>query len=285
VFAAATAAAIATRHSRLSGDALVTSNVVVFPDPGSSGFGGFVTRSKGVKKLVLPFTMLASVIGLASAAGADPILIGPTPYLQVSDSPFRGTSFSDFHLETFEDGFLNTPGVTASGGFPIGMDMYVDSVDIEDGVLDGSGSPNGHSFYSGFTEYALTFTFDGAALGFLPTHAGVVWTDIGYNAPTPYLGPVTFEAFDPLGVSLGLIGPFLLGDGVDTGQTAEDRFFGAFNPGGISAIRIGTNSADWEVDDLQYGAVHAVPEPSTLLLMGLGTVSVSLARAVRRRQS
>jgi hypothetical protein len=96
---------------------------------------------------------------------------------------------------------------------------------------------------------------------------------------------VTFEAFDPLGVSLGLIGPFLLGDGVDTGQTAEDRFFGAFNPGGISAIRIGTNSADWEVDDLQYGAVHAVPEPSTLLLLGLGGASVAFARRVRRHRS
>jgi hypothetical protein len=37
----------------------------------------FILIAKGVKKLVLPFTMLASVIGLASAAGADPILIGP----------------------------------------------------------------------------------------------------------------------------------------------------------------------------------------------------------------
>ena len=31
---------------------------------------------------------------------------------------------------------------------------------------------------------------------------------------------MTFEAFDPLGISLGLIGAFVLGDGTDTGQTA-----------------------------------------------------------------
>jgi hypothetical protein len=234
-------------------------------------------------KGILPSAMLATVIGFAAPAGADPILLGPTPYLQASDSPFSGTSFSYFHLETLEDGLLNTPGVTASGGFPIGNDMFVDSVDSEDGFVDGTGSQSGHSFYSGFTQYAFTFTFDSAALGSLPTHAGVVWTDIGWNAPTPYYGPVTFEAFDPLGISLGLIGPFVLGDGMDTGQTAEDRFVGAFNPGGISKIQIATNSADWEVDDLQYGAV-AVPEPSTLILM-LGSLSLTLSRAVRRRRS
>jgi PEP-CTERM motif len=233
-------------------------------------------------RVLVPFTTLAIAIGIAAPAGAEPILVGPTPYLQPADSPFSGSSFSYFHLETFEDGFLNTPGVTASGGIPIGMDLYVDSVDIADGFVDGTGSPNGHSFYSNFTQYAFTFSFDAAVLGSLPTHAGIVWTDIGYNAPTPYSGPVTFEAFGPLGISLGSIGPFVLGDGMDTGQTAEDRFFGAFNPGGISAIRIGTNSADWEVDDLQYGAVHTVPEPSTLILVGLGGLGVSVARARRR---
>jgi PEP-CTERM motif len=235
-------------------------------------------------KMFAPFTV-AITIGLAAPASADPILVGPIPYARPADSPFNGSSFSYFHLETFEDGLLNTPGVTASGGIPIGMDIFVDSVDIEDGVLDGTGSPNGHSFYSNFSEFAFIFSFDAAVLGSLPTHAGIVWTDIGYNAPTPYSGPVTFEAFGPLGVSLGLVGPFVLGEGTDTGQTAEDRFFGAFNPGGISAIRIGTNSADWEVDDLQYGAVHTVPEPSTLLLLGLGGASVGFARRIRRHQS
>ncbi|MGH9314110.1 MAG: PEP-CTERM sorting domain-containing protein [Vicinamibacterales bacterium] len=238
-------------------------------------------------RLFLPFTMFAIAIGLAAPASADAILMGPTPYLQAADSPFSGASFSYFYLETFEDGLLSTPGVTASGGIPIGMDIFIDSVDAEDGVLDGTGSPNGHSFYSNRTEFAFTFTFDGAILGSLPTYAGVVWTDIGFNSPTPYFGPVTFEAFGPLGTPLGLIGPFALGDGIDTGQTAEDRFFGAFNADGISAIRIGTNSDDWEVDDLQYGAAQpeSVPEPSTLILMGVGSVGLSVSRALRRRRS
>lgn len=78
-------------------------------------------------------------------------------------------------------------------------------------------------------------------------------------------------------LTLGAIGPSWLGDGMDTGQKAEDRFFGAtIHEGGISAIRIATNNRDWEVDHLQYGAASPapVPEPSTILLVGAGAASL-----------
>ena len=63
----------------------------------------------------------------------------------------------------------------------------------------------------------------------------------------------------------------------------------AFNSDGISSIRISTNTTDWEIDHLQYGAESQtipletlpVPEPSTLTLLGLGVV-VSRYRAYRR---
>ena len=149
------------------------------------------------------------------------------------------------------------------------------------------GGSNGHSWYSGFTETSFTFTFDADALGALPTHVGLVWTDIGWNAPTPYSGPVMFEAFGPLGTWLGAIGPYWLGDGMDTGQKGEDRFFGATFDGGISAIRVSTNNKDWEIDHLQYGAASptAVPEPSTLLMTGLGAATLMRRRLKGRKQT
>jgi hypothetical protein len=230
--------------------------------------------------------ILAGVVSLfactawPTAAHAGPILFGPSFYQQASDSPFAGTSFSYFYLENFEDGLLNTPGVLASIGVVNPPNFFLDSVDGDDGTIDGNGSTTQNSFYP--TATSVTFSFDPVALGTLPTHAGLVWTDIGFNSPTPYFGPVTFEAFDPFGSSLGFLGPFTLGDGSDLGQTAEDRFFGAYNTGGISSIRLTTNSSDWELDHLQYGGeqLAPVPEPSTLTLLGLGTLG--LIRRLRR---
>src|SRR5207245_2830779 len=51
----------------------------------------------------------------------------------------------------------------------------------------------------------------------------------------------------------GLQGPFNLGDGVFFDTTAEDRFLGAYNPDGISAIHVLNTSGGIEVDHLQYG--------------------------------
>ena len=230
----------------------------------------------------------ALLVALPRLAAATPI--GPTPYLSFSDSPFSGGSFSWFYLEDFEDGLLNTPGVSVGPAtVAVAVGGYTDSVDGDDGFIDGSGS-NGHSLWSNFASSVFDFDFSAAALGNLPTHVGLVWTDAG-NVVTGNYGfaGVTFEAFDENGATLGVIGPFVLGDGSISGQTVEDRFFGAVNSGGISRIEIRSpDTNDWEVDHLQYGRateqaldVQAVPEPATsgLLLTGLGLI----ARTVRRR--
>lgn len=218
---------------------------------------------------VLALQMCAAAIGGTLGGG-----LGPSPYSQFADSPFAATSFAYFHLEDFEDGLLNTPGLTASAGAVNGPGPFTDSVDFDDGVLDGDGT-RGHSYYLGVP--SVTFTFDAAVLGALPTHVGLVWTDVGVTTGTYGVTGTTVEFFNGAGVLIGTIGPATLGDGQITGGTAEDRFFGWVDLGGIGSVRISqSDSSDWEVDHVQYGLV---PAPGSVALFGL----CGLLAARRRR--
>ncbi|TKJ34979.1 MAG: hypothetical protein CEE38_16085 [Planctomycetes bacterium B3_Pla] len=192
---------------------------------------------------LLAVSLHAAITGTASAQ----TFYGPTAYLKTSDSPFDGLSFGDFYLEDFEDESLNTPGLSVNAGVLTSDSPYpdlIDSVDEDDGAVDGSGS-DGESWFRSSGSAGLTFTFDAAVLGSLPTHAGIVWTDGG--------GTTTFEAFDESGASLGTIGPFLIADTLHTGETDEDRFFGVSDPAGIWKIHISNSSGGIEVDHIQYG--------------------------------
>lgn len=238
---------------------------------------------------------------LLGTAPSEAVLLGPSPYLcfdrtgtsalapaytgscGTADSPFavgaNAGSFSYFHLETFEDHLFNTPGVTASAGgvtsVVFGPSIH-DSVDADDGTIDGSGLAGDDFFASGPT--GIRFTFDAGVLGALPTSAGIVWTDGTNN--------INFEAFDENGISLGI----LTGDHANdsfNGEAEDDRFYGVVNAGGISALFISSGGGGIEVDNLQYGGAGvAVPtptaaEPATLAVLGLGLAGLGLVRRKR----
>ncbi len=197
---------------------------------------------------------------LSASLGASATLIGPTPYLSVADSPWTGLGLAGFQLEDFEDGVNNLTGVTP---VPVGQILapggLTDSVDGDDGNIDGSGT-SGHSLFSGGGAAGFEFTFTGD----LPTHAGLVWTDGS--------GSIVFEAWDSSDVSMGtVVGSHA--DGGFSGQTAEDRFYGAINMNGIKRIKILNSSGGIEIDHIQFGG-NAVPEPATMTILGLGALAV-----------
>jgi len=200
--------------------------------------------------------MLLAVITVRPGAQAAPnaTAYGPTPYLSFADSPFNSLSFSYFYLEDFEDHLFNTPGASADGG---GVNSVIsgptihDSVDADDGAIDGSGL-DGDSYIiypvpPASSASPVRFSFNAGVLGSLPTHVGIVWTD--------GLGTTLFEAFDAFGAPIEVIGPVAIADGSINGETAEDRFFGASHSGGISSVRISNTIAGMEVDHLQYGGI------------------------------
>lgn len=216
------------------------------------------------------------LIGMAlapSTASAATIFFGPTPYLSAADIPAGFYVGGPTALEDFEDGVINF-GIIATGGILSTPGSLTDSVDGDDGAIDGSGN-GGHSW---LTDTPVTFSLPG-----LPTAVGLVWTD--------GLAPVIFEAFFSGGGN-AIIGPVTIHDGVVTGTTAEDRFFGLQDDRGVVAIRIALGAGVVELDHLQFGIAptqngpgpgpgpNPVPEPASLVLMGAGLLG--LATRLRR---
>jgi hypothetical protein len=201
-----------------------------------------------------------ATIGTTAAHGGT--IIGPLPYLSAADSPFFG--LTGWVLEDFEDGSFNTVGVSASAGSVIGPGSTTDSVDGDDGVIDGWGTA-GHSFFAGNGSLGITFVFDSGVLGAAPTSAGIVWTDGG--------GATTFRAFDTAG---GLIGEITAtsATGGFNGQTDEDRFYGVTFAGGIGSIFISNLANGVEVDHLQF----VVPAPGSISLLAGGALLVGRRR-------
>ncbi len=210
--------------------------------------------------------LAAAAAGPASAADAADaaFVFNDTPYLSEADIPagfYAGGQPAV--LENFEDGTLDGSLRASPGLSIIAPGGITDSVDGDDGLIDGSGA-GGRSIFGG----AMRFDFAGS--GPLPTAFGLVWTDHG--------GPVdvTFSAFGGAGTRLGSI-TRRVGDGGFLATTAEDRFFGVQFAGGISAIAIvsGAGSAQ-EVDHVQWG--HAplapVPEPGPAVLFAAGGLAL-----------
>jgi hypothetical protein len=187
---------------------------------------------------------LAFTAAAATAGENPPEYSGPTAYLSIADSPLEAPGIGRCY-EDFEDGSFDVPGATGNGTIvsPSGL---IDSVDGDDGNIDGSGN-GGYSYFSGSGSTGITIVFDPQRNEGLPRNVGIVWTDGGT------LAPVTFEAFDKDGSSIqkGVWGPFLHADASNNGETAEDRYYGAFHGDGISKITITNTSGGIEVDHLQ----------------------------------
>ncbi|MBL9121251.1 MAG: hypothetical protein JNL80_15180 [Phycisphaerae bacterium] len=196
--------------------------------------------------------LMACLAALVVGSGASgQVMLGPVPYLSGDDSPFD-VSHPSFVVEDFEDGLFNVAGVESNKGTSdiYGPGALADSVDGDDGVLDGLGTA-GKALYSATGPQGITFSFNPRILGGYPTHVGVVWTDGE--------GDTSFTAWGPDGNLLGTVGPIYISDGSIYGGTSEDRFFGTIAACGISQIHISNACCGMEVDHLQFSFAPISP--------------------------
>jgi|GEM_PF-6084488 len=207
-----------------------------------------MAAKKKNKRPAFRIEQLASRIMLDASGFAEPVFYGPTSYLSEADIPQGFVPVPDcpdcvFEIETFEDnsldhGLILSQGQIVGPGFSTGTENLTDSVDGDDGVIDGTGQSNNRG-YSYFT-FADSIT---VTLPSLMQSAGVVWTD-----GDPVLTDVVFEAFDESGNSIGVINGGDIADDVFTGQTAEDSFFGMSYGDGVT-----TGITSFTITNVQQG--------------------------------
>ncbi|NNF43890.1 MAG: hypothetical protein HKN62_12765 [Phycisphaerales bacterium] len=201
------------------------------------------------------------MVGPASAQDceAEPAWLVPpdTPYLEIADSPWLAEEgWGYFWLDNFEMGYVMTPGLTMSAdpGYVRAPGTFTDSVDGDDGVIDGSGA-EGHSYHAMYTDTGgvwLLIEFDPEYLEVLPTHVGFVWTDGLEGAE------LIVEVFDLERTPMDARSVHF-GNAAYTGSTAEDRFIGVSHPDGIAGVRLTTTDGGLEIDHVQYGFMPECP--------------------------
>jgi hypothetical protein len=206
---------------------------------------------------------LVHCVLLIPAAGvAEPTFYFGQQYDGIEDSPFAIE-----HLEDFEDGLFNQPGVSVFSGYdPLALLVAVSVPGEFTNSVDGG--QNGYSFVPAIYQTdlsnpptlrsALKFVFDDPQ-----TNVGMAITKVS----SPDIARLDFRVYGPTGEEVDRY------ETLWTDVTVETPFIGASDPEGISAVHLivwatGGPSSAFQIDHLQYGA----PEPSTLLLGLLAAV-------------
>jgi hypothetical protein len=245
------------------------------------------------------------LILLTSASSNGATLFDRSAYQSFSDSPFiardDGTSL---FLEDFEDGELNTPGIVQTLGsmaqaVVLQPGSFTDSVDGDDGAVDGSGN-SGRSLRSTLYTFQPTdpvvstsymaFGFSQHELGFLPNAFGLVWTDGFSKLGDTYGGNrLRIELLNRDRDLIFRADFYSFGDNERTGQTMEDRFVGVAGIDGIAYADVFytyiSTGDSLEIDHLQYGRL-AVPEPSSVTSWSAcALVFICVIQQVNRKRS
>jgi hypothetical protein len=195
--------------------------------------------------LALPLAVLA--VGSTPASAADALAVLSTQnYVKLGDSGLFGAMSLDdeFYCETFEDGAVNTPGLSIGGGSIFTPGPTTDSVDFDDGSLNGSGT--GGWSYKANAGATITISINQAALTGLPERLAFAWTDGAQNSSLTLVVTTGTNA-----TFTRTLGPAM--DASTNGGTAEDRLVSITSSQGIKSVAITASGGQgFEIDHVQY---------------------------------
>ena len=224
---------------------------------------------------------IATIVGSDSPVSADVQLLPVTSYSSAADSPFDLNGLGEtFFLEDMETGGSVIPTFLMELQTPWtikGPGPRTDSVDSDDGRLDGSGS-EGHSLVPLLVDILPTnppqrVATLSVALGENVNAFGLVWTD-AFAVNALEIGVSTASGFHRFDTTVNM-------DGDPFGFTDEDMFVGLLADERIFEITIRCISVGFEdgdpceFDHIQLGS-QAVPEPDMFPACFLSFVLVAL---------
>ena len=176
------------------------------------------------------------------------------------------------HLVDFESGFANLQNIHAVPGlFPLDL-VITDSSGANAAIIrTGAGVINGSNPVGVFSL----------------THNEQAFLEFDFSAnPVDYFGFLDIDQAGTTGI-VTFVGGATAVISFETTATGGDsaEFFGIFRndmPGIIKVQLDASGDGRWGVDNLEYGVLAEVPEPGTLVLLGLGLLGAGLVR--RRSQ-
>ena len=224
---------------------------------------------------------IATCCCLTAVAAHAATIHGPTPYVDLTDTPdgvFSVGPNDSLHVENFEDPngpweecFSIDVGERIGPKFVSGDNIPVtDSVDSDDGAIDGDGTM-GSSWFANSRSLTISFDSPTKAAGFVFTDTDTSATMISISAYGVDGAELIRQDFDTSFV-----------DDVFTGTTVDDRFFGITAMGSdlIAKVKVAIDRGTGiEIDHVQF--IKTVPEPSALALVGIGLLGLG---GLRRRR-
>ena len=228
-------------------------------------FSQLIEEAKELSEIVIDSEKPAQLFSGETKTPSRPTVFGPFPYLGPFSSPFSQFIIDSeyYFLEDFEDGSFNQPGITVNTGEVISDLQDADSVDADDGLVDGVG--RGHSYLTSSGEQrsgidSVLFTFDEQVLQSLPNYFVVVTDFTCEQIGSSYNANISFEAYGKDGFPIISTDAINFGDRNNSGETSADRFWGIYSIDGVKAIKIKYHDPEicsgfksLELDHIQYG--------------------------------